>query len=576
MEGATDAAAESRRGRSRSPAAAANDRSPSRSRSRSNSRSRSRSRSRSVSPDSRDRAALAEAAGLRKSSGQRIGGYTPGAAASGRGARTGREGEADEQEHKDAPRAAAAAAASSSSSSAAAASAVDHSASLLAASSHASSRAARLDPSKVATRGGVYMPPHKLKALNDALLASASAGSSEPVQKLQWEALRKSINGLINKVNASNLKPLLPELFGENIIRGRGLLVRSIMKAQLSSPAFTPVYAALTAVLNTKMPEIGELLLKRVLSQFRRAFKRNDKLVCIALSRFIAHATNQNILHELVALQLLTLLLENPTDDSVEIAIEFVKECGAALTQITPQGVHGIFERFRGILNESLIDRRVQYMIEAVFAVRKTSFKDYPPIAPELDLVELEEQVTHELNLDAEYDVETGLNVFKFDPEWDANERAYAEIKKEILGDDDDEEGEGEDAEMGEDAGGVDGAAAMSTEAPVSEVRNADGSMRMMDMSEQDVINLRRSIYLTIMSSLDFEESAHKIMKLRIPAGQEHELVNMLIECQCRGNKANKTTQRRNSTRWRWGSERGPSFDFVLIPVCLFACVRVC
>jgi pre-mRNA-splicing factor CWC22 len=38
------------------------------------------------------------------------------------------------------------------------------------------------------------------------------------------------------------------------------------------------VYCALISVLNTKMPEIGELLLKRIIMQFRRAFKRNDKV----------------------------------------------------------------------------------------------------------------------------------------------------------------------------------------------------------------------------------------------------------------------------------------------------------
>ena len=67
------------------------------------------------------------------------------------------------------------------------------------------------------------------------------------------------------------------DLFNINVIRGRGILVRSLMKAQMASPGFTHVYAALTAVVNTKMPEIGELLLKRLINQFRRAFSRNDK-----------------------------------------------------------------------------------------------------------------------------------------------------------------------------------------------------------------------------------------------------------------------------------------------------------
>ena len=50
------------------------------------------------------------------------------------------------------------------------------------------------------------------------------------------------------------------------------------MKAQASSLPFTPVFAALVAIINTKLPQVGELLLTRLISQFRRAFKRNDKV----------------------------------------------------------------------------------------------------------------------------------------------------------------------------------------------------------------------------------------------------------------------------------------------------------
>jgi hypothetical protein len=34
------------------------------------------------------------------------------------------------------------------------------------------------------------------------------------------------------------------------------------------------------------------------------------------------------------------------------------------------------------------------------------------------------------------------------------------------------------------------------------------------------VVNLRRTIYLTIMSSLDFEEAGHKLMKIQLAPGQ--------------------------------------------------------
>ena len=123
--------------------------------------------------------------------------------------------------------------------------------------------------------GGVYMPPARLRALQ----AAASSDKASPeYQRLSWDALRKSITGIVNRVNITNIKQVVPELFSENLIRGRGLFARSIMKAQAASLPFTPVFAALVAILNSKLPQVGELLLTRLISQFRRSFKRNDKV----------------------------------------------------------------------------------------------------------------------------------------------------------------------------------------------------------------------------------------------------------------------------------------------------------
>lgn len=59
--------------------------------------------------------------------------------------------------------------------------------------------------------GGVYIPPFKLAQM----MREVQDKSSPQYQRLTWDALRKSINGLINKVNASNIKHILPEIFGE-------------------------------------------------------------------------------------------------------------------------------------------------------------------------------------------------------------------------------------------------------------------------------------------------------------------------------------------------------------------------
>ena len=50
-------------------------------------------------------------------------------------------------------------------------------------------------------------------------------------------------------------------------------------------------------------------------------------------------------------------------------------------------------------------------------------------------------------------------------------------------------------------------------------------------MSEQDLVKYRKSIYLIVVSSIDFEECCHKLLKQNVQEGLEGEMVNMIIEC---------------------------------------------
>ncbi|GMY16329.1 pre-mRNA-splicing factor CWC22 homolog [Fagus crenata] len=367
--------------------------------------------------------------------------------------------------------------------------------------------------------GGVYIPPFKLARM----MKEVEDKSSLEYQRLTWDALRKSINGLVNKVNAANIKNIIPELFSENLIRGRGLFCRSCMKSQMASPGFTHVFAALVAVVNTKFPEVGDLLLRRIVLQLKRAYKRNDKPQLLAAVKFIAHLVNQLVAHEIIALELLTVLLENPTDDSVEVAVGFVTECGSLLQDLSPKGLHGIFERFRGILHEGEIDKRVQFMIEGLFAIRKAKFQGYPAVRPELDLVEQEDQLTHEISLQEEIDPEIALDIFKPDPSFLESEKRYEELRKNILGEESEDE-EGSDAVSDDDEDGDDDDEEESEE-------EDEEQMKIKDETETNLVNLRRTIYLTIMSSVDFEEAGHKLLKIKLEPGQEMELCIMLLEC---------------------------------------------
>ncbi|RKF57207.1 Pre-mRNA-splicing factor cwc22 [Golovinomyces cichoracearum] len=364
--------------------------------------------------------------------------------------------------------------------------------------------------------GGTYIPPARLRALQSQITDK----TSKEYQRMAWEALKKSINGLINKVNISNIKHIVPELFGENLIRGRGLFCRSIMKAQAASLPFTPIYAAMAAIVNTKLPNVGELLLKRLLVQFKKGFKRNDKAVCLSATTFIAHLCNQQVANEVVAAQILLLLLHKPTDDSVEIAVGLTKEVGQYLEEMNQVIALAVFDQFRNILHEADIDKRVQYMIEVLFQIRKDKYKDNPAIKEELDLVEEEDQITHVVSLDDDIDVSEGLNIFKYDPDWEANEEQYNRTKAEIFG----EVSDGEEDEQDDDS-------VASEDEDDYEEKQEEKAMEIKDQSNADLVALRKTIYLTIMSSIDPEECCHKLMKVQLPVGLEPELPSMIIEC---------------------------------------------
>lgn len=59
--------------------------------------------------------------------------------------------------------------------------------------------------------GGVYIPPFKLAQM----LAEQNDTTSESYQRLSWDALRKSINGLVNRVNAANVPTIVVQLLKE-------------------------------------------------------------------------------------------------------------------------------------------------------------------------------------------------------------------------------------------------------------------------------------------------------------------------------------------------------------------------
>lgn len=392
----------------------------------------------------------------------------------------------------------------------------------------------------------------KLSLMNSSMKDSVPDHSVLRKQRETWDEQQRVIHGTINRLNKSTIKPLIHDLFAKvNLIRLRGVLIRSILLATVSSIQYSSVYAALMAVINTKLPEIGELLVHRSILLFRKFYKRKEKDSCIAIVMFLGHLFHQSIIHEIIILQILTLLLEDtvaggPTNDSVEVAIQLIQLTGYSLLEVSPTGIRAIFERLRTLLHEGIVSKRIEVQLEELFQLRKKGFlvdnPYYPPIPSELDLVEQDDQITFdEIMLDDESIVEQDhLDKFQSveSTQFDHDNEEWSKIRNEILGidgsdnsDESDGEGETDSGSDSEDEGARDDSAMVPIEASTTtDIVKTDTTV-VQDLSEADLVHLRRTIYLTIMSSATYEECAHKLAKIEVPIGKEEELINMLIEC---------------------------------------------
>lgn len=131
------------------------------------------------------------------------------------------------------------------------------------------------------------------------------------------------------------------------------------------------------------------------------------------------------------------------------------------------------------------------------------------------------------------------------DPNFEKNEEDWKEKRNAILGesdsensedeegddDDDDEFHEDSDDEEDDENKGSDEDEEGSDDDEVKQAKMVNGKELISDQTSTDLINLRKSIYLTFMSGLSFEEAVHKLCCIEIPADKKIEICKMTLEC---------------------------------------------
>ncbi|KAH9598186.1 Initiation factor eIF-4 gamma [Trypanosoma melophagium] len=401
-----------------------------------------------------------------------------------------------------------------------------------------------------------YVPPHRKRADE----SDNNDISNEATQREAWQALNRSITGIINRVSADNLQVSVTELFRENIIRGRGLLCRSLMRAQLADPDLTNVFAALVSCVNKELSAIGLLLLKRLVVQWWRYYRRKDWTALRSVSRFLAWLYIFNVVHvDLIYQIILTHLTSGNSDgdgnqsntpnsnsnnnnnnnDDIDQAAAIFRETFRSMSERNVAEFHEhVLTPFRDMLamdsDAWRLSPRAQTLLESCLReVQEWERVKFTAniIPPELLLVELSEQKCHtEIDLDdgPTMDAEEKLDRFVFDKEYEAHEEVYETARRAILG-------ENWETELLEQVAAAEEADEEAEELERTQQQEQGGKVsvdtpkQLIDEHDRQV---RKEVYMALRSSVRADEVVHKILKTMQPQ-TERTVCFMVIEGCC-------------------------------------------
>ncbi|KAL4135570.1 hypothetical protein QTP88_007170 [Uroleucon formosanum] len=251
---------------------------------------------------------------------------------------------------------------------------------------------------------------------------------SEEYQTTSWNVLETSISNLIKHLNSeSKAVEIKKKIVRLNIWRGKGILCKNIMEAQLNSTKDTRIYALFIALIYGEFPSIGELILVRCLCQFSDANKNKERCKYLASILFISHLINYDVVSPFVAIKLLKFLIKVPSQNSIDATFVILNTCGRilrehAMTELI-EIINCIYEK--PIYNSRLF-RKIKHMIHVIIrTVRLRNIKSSKH--PKLFRVPLNISFEKPLNPD-HY-----LDSYSYDSNYEANEQMYSLFREQIL-----------------------------------------------------------------------------------------------------------------------------------------------
>ncbi|XP_015363437.1 PREDICTED: pre-mRNA-splicing factor CWC22 homolog [Diuraphis noxia] len=366
----------------------------------------------------------------------------------------------------------------------------------------------QLNMSAFLSRGRYYSKINKAK-MNDIGKMNEFSLSE---QSSNWNNLKISIETAVQKLNPGNIRLTSTKLFELNIIRGKGLLCQSIMKAQSDSLEFTHIYATLVSFINCKFPNVAELLLIRCVYLFTNAYKCKEEYKCVPPVIFIAHLVHNNVAKDCLVLDILKMLIKTPNLHSIGMVDKIMKICGKKLNSNlqNENDLKYLFNTLQNISQDEQIGKSVQCLALIVLSTYQNHLED----EQQFDLVAPHKQYTHSFTLNCKYNPQYELDSFVYDLDFKLNEIIFKNSARQIL----------------KEKRKVYYFANYDFDENMADDED-DGEPEMNILSLSNTIAIKKAISIILNLNLTPFEVALELLKIQLIDGQEVDLCIEYLDC---------------------------------------------
>ncbi|KAJ9611266.1 suppressor of glycerol defect [Cladophialophora chaetospira] len=368
------------------------------------------------------------------------------------------------------------------------------------------------------TSSGKYIPPSMRKAQN-------SEGAS-------IERLKRQLQGHLNKLSEANLISILGEI--EKVYQSNprqdvtSVLIELLLSLFCDRSALQNTFVILHAAFATAVYKVigvdfGAELLSQLVERFDQ-YHRDDTLSkeAVNLISLLANLFTFHLISNSIIFDHIRLLLGRLSENNTELLLRLIRDCGPQLRQDDPSSLKDIvqlMQRETARMNSAgeQMSVRTKFMIETMTDLKNNKMKaatNNAGLASEH--ITLMRKVLGSLNEKRSVRASEPLRITRYDIKSSDKKGKWWLVGASWKGNE-------------PPAAPVDTAVILAPD----QILDDESSIDLLALSRQYGMNtdVRRSIFIALLSAVDYQDGHMRILKLRLKRNQEQEIPKVLLRC---------------------------------------------